>query len=296
MSDAGRISRRTLLVGAAGGAVVLGAGLGVADYEIHQHPTWRAKIFGCGSTPPLPRSDYRVSSSTLFSRPMKGEMPYTVALPPQSRMRSGLPLVLALPGEGGQATDFVNLVGLPGYATSSGFDACFVSPGNVGSTYYHPRSNGTDMLAFIVDELIPTVEHFAGVGGSRDRRAVYGFSMGGFGALLFAELGPGAICAAAAASPAVFPSYHDAITGHPGTFDSASDWQRWGVWARLSEMGKVPVRIDCGDADPFAPVARQLIARIPGAVGHIGTGCHDVGFWRRAAPAELAFLQQHLTA
>lgn len=100
--------------------------------------------------------------------------------------------------------------------------------------------------------------------------------------------------AAAAASPAVFPSFHDAVTGHPHTFDSEADWQRYGVWNRLSSMGQVPVRIDCGDADPFAPTARQLLTRIPNATGAISSGCHDVAFWRRTAPAAFEFLKEFL--
>jgi hypothetical protein len=61
-------------------------------------------------------------------------------------------------------------------------------------------------------------------------------------------------------------------------------------------MGKVPVRIDCGNADPFYPTAKKLISRIPGAVGQISSGCHADSFWRRHAPTQLQFLAQHLAA
>jgi S-formylglutathione hydrolase FrmB len=152
------------------------------------------------------------------------------------------------------------------------------------------------MLSFVLDELVPRVETDYSVGGSRGLRAIYGYSMGGYGALLIAQQRPDMLCAAAAASPAVFPSYEAAITGHPDTFDSAADWEQYGVWDHLDSMGQVPVRIDCGDADPFEKTARDLIDRIPGAVGHIGSGCHDIGFWRTAAPADLAFLKKHLSS
>jgi S-formylglutathione hydrolase FrmB len=120
--------------------------------------------------------------------------------------------------------------------------------------------------------------------------------MGGFGALLFAQQRPEVFCAAAAGSPAVFRTFHDAITGHPHTFDSEADWQRYGLWDHVDRMGDVPVRIDCGDADPFVDTARQLLRRIPNAVGGISSGCHEGGFWRRHAEADVQFLKNHLSS
>jgi S-formylglutathione hydrolase FrmB len=118
--------------------------------------------------------------------------------------------------------------------------------------------------------------------------------MGGFGALLLAQQRPEFLCAAVGSSPAVFPSYHDAITGHPDTFDSAADWARWGLWDHSAQMGAVPVEIDCGDGDPFGPTAAALLRRIPGAVGAISSGCHDPAFWRHQVPSQLRFIQHHL--
>lgn len=184
--------------------------------------------------------------------------------------------------------------GLPGYATAAGLQLCFVSAGDVGSTYYHPRSDGTDYFRFMTEELVPMVERRYAVGGARDKRATFGQSMGGFGSLLVAQNRPELICAAVGSSPAVFPSYHAAITGHPATFDSDADWRQWGLWDRTASMGAVPVRIDCGNADPFGPTASALLSRIRGAVGHVGSGCHDQAFWRTHAPTQLQFLAAQL--
>jgi hypothetical protein len=60
-------------------------------------------------------------------------------------------------------------------------------------------------------------------------------------------------------------------------------------------MGKVAVRIDCGDNDPFASTARTLLTRIPEATGGIANGCHAKSFWRRQAATQLRFLASHLT-
>lgn len=284
------------MIGGAGAAVILAAGGFGAKYELDQHPTLRKRLFGCGTTPAIPASAYALTSGTLQSTAMQAAIPWQVAMPRRVDARGPLPLVVALPGEGGNDNNFVTGNGLPGYATAANLHVCFVSAGDVGSSYYHPRSNGTNYFSFVVDELIPMVERRFHVGGTRARRATYGSSMGGFGSLLVAQQRPDLICAAVGSSPAVFPSYHAAITGHPGTFDSEADWQRWGLWNHLSSMGAVPVRIDCGTADPFSPTAKELIARIPHAVGGTESGCHDDGFWRRQAPTQLRFLADRFDA
>lgn len=270
-----------------------GGGFG-ARYEIDHHPGLRRRLFGCGSTPALQPSRYRLVSGSLDSRAMKAPIPWTAALPPAYRRSEPVPLLLALPGVNGGATDFVTQTGLPGYATAAGIDVAMVSSGDVGSTYYHPRRNGTSYLAFLLDELVPMIERRFAVGGARKRRAVYGLSMGGFGALLVAQQRPDLVGAAVGSSPAVFSSYHAAVTGHPDTFDSDADWRHWGLWDAVAGMGAMPVRIDCGDADPFAPTAQALLGRIPNAVGAISSGCHDTGFWRRHAPVQLGFIADRL--
>jgi hypothetical protein len=80
------------------------------------------------------------------------------------------------------------------------------------------------------------------------------------------------------------------VTGHPGTFDSAADWERWGFWNQAGQVHDVAVRLDWGTGDPFVSTTRQLLHRIPGAVGTIANGCHDNGFWRRTATSQLRFV------
>jgi S-formylglutathione hydrolase FrmB len=258
-------------------------------------------LFGCGHTPDIPHSDYLVTAGTYPSAAMHGDVPWVVALPRPARAVPGpprprLPLVVVLPGAGGTASDLVDRIGLPGWATAGHLPLAFACPGGGGSTYYHPRSDGSNSFAWVTDEFLPMVEQRFPVGGTRRRRAAYGYSMGGFGALLIASKRPDLFCAVAASSPAVFPTYDAAVTGHPETFDSNRDWRRWGLWEHLGGLERMPVRIDCGDADPFASTAHQLLDRIPNATGGISQGCHDQAFWRRGAPAQLQFLAHHLPA
>jgi S-formylglutathione hydrolase FrmB len=301
--DSGRISRRSLLIGGAGAVVVIGGGLAGFDHELGQHPGLRADVFGCGSTPAIPHSDYTVTTGSYSSPAMHTDVPWEFAIPSKYVRDPGLPsqhgplpLVVVLPGEGGQPHDMVTGIGLPGWASAAKLDLAFASPGGAGSTYYHPRADGTNSYEWVTEEFIPLIERRFTVGGSRATRAIYGNSMGGFGALLIAMRRPDLVAAAVGSSPAVFASYHAAITGHPHTFDSEADWARWGLWEHLGSFNTVPVRIDCGNADPFEATDRALLARIPGAVGGISSGCHDIGFWRRNATTQLRFLAAHLSS
>ena len=292
MDDAGGLSRRALLLGGLGATVAaVGAGIAV-EWD---NPSFVRLRGGCGDTPPVPRSNYRVVSGTVDSDAMGATLPWSVAVPADHEPGDGTALVLCLTGLGDGPDDVMTGIGFPGFATAAGLRLAFAAPGGGGNLYWHPRSDGRDPLAWATDEFLPMVEKRFGVGGRRDRRATMGWSMGGAGALLVAQQRPQLANAVVALSPAVFPSYDAARSGHSYTFDSEQDWQRYGVWPHLTDLAGTAVRIDCGGTDPFAPTARELLRRIPGAVGGIGSGCHDQAFWRRSAPAALRFLDANVS-
>lgn len=295
--DEGRVSRRTLLLGGLGVVVAAAAG-GVAAGGVAAEwddPRFVRLRGGCGDTPAIPRSSYDVVTGSFDSRAMNASVPWVVALPPGHRPGDGTPVVLCLTGRNDGPEVMVSGVGLPGFATAAGQRVVFAAPGGGDSLYWHPRADGRDPLGWALDEFLPMVEKRYGVGGSRHRRAALGWSMGAAGALLVAQQRPDLVNAVVALSPAVFPSYAAARSGHDYTFDSAQDWQRYGVWDRLDELAATPTYVACGDADPFAPTARDLLHRIPGATGGIGGGCHDEGFWRRQATPSLRFCSRNLS-
>ncbi|MGZ4477938.1 MAG: alpha/beta hydrolase [Nocardioidaceae bacterium] len=58
----------------------------------------------------------------------------------------------------------------------------------------------------------------------------------------------------------------------------------------------IDVRIDCGTGDPFYPVVRDYVAALrPAPAGGFEPGGHTMGYWRRMAPAQLAFLGHRLS-
>jgi len=291
------VTRRALLIGGGAAAVAAAVGGGVAaEWD---NPRFVKLRGGCGDSPALPHSDYVIRTGVFDSDAMKAKVPWAFAAPVAVTTGFGLPpqtpLVLCLTGYGDDVSAATTGIGFPSFATAAKLNLAFAIPGGGSDLYWHPRADGRDPLAWALEEFLPMIEQRYPVGGSRDMRATLGWSMGGFGALLAAQQRSTLFSAVAALSPAVFPSYDAARGGHSYTFDSASDWDRYGLWSHLEELRGAAVRIDCGNYDPFAPTARELLQRIPGAVGEIGSGCHDEAFWRRTAPTSLRFLVSQLS-
>jgi enterochelin esterase-like enzyme len=154
-----------------------------------------------------------------------------------------------------------------------------------GDTYWHRRAGGEDAGSMVLHELIPMLSTM-----SLDitRVGFIGWSMGGYGALLLgARLGPARTAGICAVSPALYQSYTASTLG---AFDSYDDWTRNTVFG-LPALASIPLRIDCGNDDRFAPATRQFIGqlRTPPA-GGFTPGGHDEAYWRQQLPGELAWL------
>ena len=158
-----------------------------------------------------------------------------------------------------------------------------------GGGYWHKRASGEDSGAMVLDELIPML---ASQGLDTSRVGFLGWSMGGYGALLLGgRLGAARTAAICAVSPALWTS--SGATA-PGAFDGAADYAANSVWG-LPGLAGIPIRIDCGDSDPFYSATKQFIAQLPnGAAGGFSPGGHDASFWSTQLPAEISWLAPHL--
>jgi S-formylglutathione hydrolase FrmB len=116
-------------------------------------------------------------------------------------------------------------------------------------------------------------------------RVVMGTSMGGYGAALLAQQDPKAFRGVIVSSGAIWRS-PDYVA--PGAFDGAADFAAHDVIAHAGELRGMPVRVDCGESDPFIQGNREF-AQAAGAAASFAPGCHDRGFWRRVAPAQVAW-------
>ena len=160
-----------------------------------------------------------------------------------------------------------------------------------GDTYWHARADGEDAGAMVLDEFLPLL---ASHGLDVDRLGLMGWSMGGYGALMLAgKLGRDRVAGVVAESPALWHEFEDTS---PGAFDDAVDFADATAFGRQDALEGIPVRIDCGESDPFYAATRDYVRGfdVPPA-GGFQPGGHDVAYWRRMAPAQLRFLARALS-
>jgi len=205
-----------------------------------------------------------------------------------------LPVVIALHGRGGDHRQPFDALGIDRYlaeVVNAGIQPFVVVTVDGGDRYWHRRADGDDPPEMIRTELLPRL---ADRGLQTKRIGLIGWSMGGYGALLYAENHPARVAAVAAVSPALWRRPQDAAKG---AFDGPADFRRNDVFARTNALRGVQVRVDCGDIDPFADAAEEFRAKMkPEPSGGISEGGHNQYYWRRAMPGALGFLGDALAA
>lgn len=235
----------------------------------------------------------RSGSFTSRYRPQK-PTGWSLAVPGSTDGRTGpLPVALFLHGTGADhrmVFDELDAGGVLAGHVAGGGTPFAIAAIDGGETWWHRRESGTDTQSMLVEEFVPLL---ARQGVDTGRLAVFGLSMGGFGALLLASQHrvPG-LRAVAAMSPAVW-SLYDA--GRSDNFDSAADFAANDIFALRSELEPLPKRIDCGTADNLLFSVRDYVKDLPGAhEGGFQAGGHDGGYWRSILPDVLAFLGKNL--
>lgn len=160
-----------------------------------------------------------------------------------------------------------------------------------GGSYWHRRASGEDAGAMVTDELLPLL---AEQGLDTSRVGFIGWSMGGYGALLLGgRLGPQRTAAICAVSPALWLT--SGATA-PGAFDGASDFAANSVFG-MPALDSIPIRVDCGNDDPFYSATQAFIAQLPNPpAGGFSPGGHDGSYWSSQLPAELVWIAPLLTA
>ena len=274
-----RLTRRALL-----GGVAVPFLAGCSSTEPSAMPTTRVLGSGTGRTSfPLVG---RFASTYLRSTPT-----YQIVLPSDLSSVGAASVVVGLHGRGGNHHAILGLGAqraVDQAASSTGRPLALVTVDCGVSNYFHRRADGTDAGAMVMEELLP---HLAGRGLKTGRVGLYGLSMGGYGAMLLATRYPSRVRAVAAASPAIWLS---AGQTPAGAFDDAADFERNTVFGRIDALERVPLRIDCGDSDPFASATHILRGRLqPSPAGGFAPGGHDNSFWAPHLPAALTFLAQH---
>jgi enterochelin esterase-like enzyme len=288
------------LGGAATVAVAAVAGVELVSHGILPGQVVLDELDGACSVPSPPLAYSRPGpsfSGTFYSEARHRAVGYTIAYPPRHRAGNRLPLVIMLHGYGGNHADA--LVGMsPAQALAIKVNGIPLAPMAMvtvdgGGGYWNPHP-GDDPMAMVIDELIPRCQRL-GLGRPPQRIGTMGISMGGYGALLFAEKYPHLVAAVAAISPAIWTSYAEARAANAGAYASAAAFAANDAVTHAAALAGRPVRVASGYDDPFYPGVRALARVLPaGAVVDFGKGCHTGPFFAAQEPPSLAFLASHL--
>ena len=281
------------------------AALGVAGFELVEHGVVPGKqrldsaIGACDV--PTPNVSFgplgQEISGTFESKARNRSVGYIIGYPYGYELGSALPLVIMLHGFGGNhASALYGMSNSQAVAMQIGGQslppmALVTVDGGGGYWTPHP---GDDPQAMVMNELIPLCQS-RGLGSTPHQIAVMGTSMGGAGALLFAEKFPETFTAVAAISPAIWTTYAEAHKANSGAYASAVEFSANDVVTHASALTGLPVRIASGVDDPFHPGVESLLNVLPrGAVVDLATGCHTDPFFESQQPPSLAFLGRHL--
>ncbi len=226
-----------------------------------------------GDQPPMIQT-----SDHLDSRYTGARMGWTIAVPSRPRP---IGIVYCLHAKGGDHRMAFDSIGLPEVAVRLRLPVAVAAVDGGHDSYWHRRADGSDALAMLLREFVPLVR--ARVGALP--QALIGWSMGGYGALLAAELAAGRFVAVSPASPALWLAPGDTA---PGAFDSPADYYANDVFSGVRRLRPLSVAVFCGTGDPFYPATRHLVSLM--SFPHeawFSPGGHDAAYWRTVAPAQL---------
>jgi pimeloyl-ACP methyl ester carboxylesterase len=298
------LSRRAVL-GLGASAAIGASGVFALDNLLHTSTTRSMPVSRASTQAPLapspaiplepaPPADPAPTMTTgSFISAARGGISTNWAIARPPGQTKALRPVIALHGKGNDAAG-VMAGGVEqglAQAVNAGLPPFAVVAVDGGGGYWHKRSSGEDSGAMVLNELIPMLDSQR---LDTSRVAFLGWSMGGYGALLLGgRLGPARTAAICAVSPALWMSSGAAA---PGAFDGPDDFAANSVFG-MPALASIPIRIDCGDSDPFYGATKQFIAQLPNPpAGGFSPGGHDGAFWSSQLPAELTWMAPLLTA
>ena len=277
------MTRRGVLVASAG-AVAVAAGVIVGADKLITDLGGLGGIFG--------DSGHNIEGS-FYSRYRRRVVGYTVGYPQGHGPGSTLPVVIAMHGFRGNHRSAVSGYSPSGAASlANDIHPLAVVTVDGGQGYWHPHP-GDDPMSMVTRELIPLL-NARGLGIGTRQTAVMGTSMGGYGALIFAEHYPATFAAAAAISPAIFETFSWAHYVNPGAYYDASDFASYDAITHASQLSGQPVRVASGDEDPFHPWVEDFKRALPapGAVD-FSPGGHNGAFFASQTGPSIRFIASH---
>ena len=269
------MTRRRLLTGLVGlGGVAAAGGVGYALAP----PRLKARL-GLGPEPFVPDAPVgQVRLESVTSQARGRDVQLFTAVPDGYGDGAGLPAVVVLHGASATAADYpaYGLARFLTAAVAAGAEPFVLAGADGGVLRWEPDpTSDDDPQAMVVDEMPRWLEDR---GFDGERRALWGWSMGGYGSLRIAELQPEWARAVAAFSPAIDSS--DAVI---------SD---------APALVGLPIGLWCGTEDSFYGPAQEFVAALPQPpeITSFSEGGHSRYYWNDQTLDAFGFLAKHLTA
>jgi enterochelin esterase-like enzyme len=228
----------------------------------------------CGSEKKELAASPKVTNFALQSKLM-GRQLYEELVTPAGG-GEGRPLLVFLHGYGAAPSDTLNPAFVMALRRLGDRAPVVLLPeGDTG--WWHDRDEGP-WGSYVLQEAIPTALRLSGA--DRDRVAIGGISMGGFGALDLGRIAPKRFCAVGGHSPAVLTRDEFGFG-----FDNAADYARHNLLslARKRSLYDAPVWIDIGNRDDLRPAATKLARELKtddaDVSFHVWPGAHDGSYW-----------------
>lgn len=266
-----RVTRRGFLLGAAGVSAVAGIGYALAPDRLQRR-------LGLGPDPFIPDApEGQVRLETVRSQARGSDVDLFTAVPAGYGDGAGLPVVVVLHGASATVAEFRGF-GFGRFLTQAirdGAEPFALAGADGGVLRWEPdAASGDDPQAMVLEEM---PRWLADRGFDATRRALWGWSMGGYGALRLAESQPTWPRAVAAFSPAI-------LSGDP-------------VFVDAEELAAVTLGIWCGTSDAFYEEVRAFtrVLPVPPRVETYAEGAHTRFFWNDHTLEAFGFLSRQLS-
>ena len=260
----------------------------------------------------------KVVTDSLQSGALQCVQKYNVYLPDGYDAGKEYPVVYLLHGLYGRYSDWVRQGGMkavvdPLMANGEACQMVIVMP-NAGDFDVHHYQNGYFNMPdwpyedFFFQEFLPEVERKYHCGGSKDRRAVMGLSMGGGGSIVYAQRHPDLFSSAYGMSPWLdnkhrevrgsdIPGSKLAITDQSVQDHSALDFMDRADDSTVAALKTVKWFLDCGDDDNLMPLSVDLHLKMK-AAGlscelRVRDGAHTWEYWHTALYTALPFASRN---
>ncbi|MFM9379283.1 alpha/beta hydrolase [Gordonia sp. VNK21] len=294
------LTRRRLLAGAAGAAAAAGL-VACGAQDPLGDPRQAAEVGGDDRLPPetappeIPDQPPVITGSFVSPAMAGRETSWAVARP--NGVTGELPVVIVAHAlNTSDKTIFGKSLNIQGFLqeyVDAGNAPFAIAAADVGRNYFHPRTDGADGAAMLLNEFIPMLDADPQLNLRTDRFGLYGWSMGGYGALRIGALvGAPRVAAIAVSSPALWA---DPNNFPPRAFDSMADYQANSLFGQQDRFSKIPLMISIGSADQFYTYTRQWASALhPPAAFGTSPGGHTNRFWRSVLPEQIEFLGRNL--